>query len=89
MKVYIKKDKWNEFKENYSKYNFMPSIKKGYGYVKPLYDGNILVCVIAKTRRLTLLTGLGGESPFMEAHKDKYKELIEDDFIEYKKGRFD
>ena len=89
MKAYIKKDKWNEFKENYSKYNFMPSVKKGDGYGKLLCNGNILVCVIAKTRRLTLLTGLGGESPFMEAHKDKYKELIKDDFIEYKKGKFD
>ena len=89
MKAYIKEDKWNEFKENYAKYNFKPSIKKNYGYIKQLYDSNILICVIAKTRRLILFTGLGGEAPFMEAHKDKYKELIEDGFIEYKKGRFD
>lgn len=89
MKAYIRKDKWNEFKENYSKYNFIPSAKKGLGYVKPLYDGDILICVIARTRRVTLLTGLNGESPFMEAHKDKYQDLIDDDFIEYVKGKFD
>ena len=89
MKAYIKKDKWNEFKEQYSKYNFIPSVKQGYGYVKVLYGGDILVCVISRTRRLTLLTGLGGESPFMEAHKDKYQDLIDNDFVEYVKGRFD
>ena len=44
---------------------------------------------MARTRRVTLLTGLCGESPFMEAHKDKYQDLIDDGFIEYVKGRFD
>ena len=89
MKAYIKKDKWNEFKDNYSKYNFIPSAKDGYGFVKVLYNGNILICITARTRRIRLITGLGGESPFMEAHKDKYQDLIDDGFIEYVKGRFD
>ena len=89
MKAYIKKNKWNEFKQNYTKYSFIPSAKQGLGYVKPMFDGRILICVIARTRRLTLITELGGESPFMEAHKDKFEDLVENNFIEFVKGKFD
>lgn len=41
-----------------------------------------------RTREVKLLAGMG-TSPFMEVHKDKYQDLVDRDFIEYKKGRYD
>ena len=40
------------------------------------------------SRELKLITPMG-ESPFMEVQNQFYQDLINDDFIEYKSGKFD
>lgn len=88
MKAYIKKDKWLDFKFNHKKYGFVqPKSIRGRGYIKKV-DNNIALVVINKTRELQLITTLGC-SPFMEVQQDSFKDLYNDDYIEFKKGRFD
>lgn len=86
MKAFIKKDKWEEFKKDYVFYSFTLAPNPNY-YIKKVSDSLILM-ISRKTKELHLITPMG-ESPFMEAHKDKYKDLLKKEFIEFKKGKFD
>lgn len=86
MLAYIKKDKWEEFKKDYVFYNFSLAPNPNY-YIKKI-DDSLLLIISRRTRKLELFTQMG-TSPFMESHKDKFKDLIDNDFIEYKKSKFD
>ena len=88
MKAYIKENKWEEFKELCSKYGFGVSLKKPKQYFQKVIDENIMLLVNKKTRELLLITPMG-ESPFMEVHKDTYKDIYDMGYIEYEEGRFD
>lgn len=48
----------------------------------------VLLCVDKKTRYMVVKTPLG-EVAFMEAHKDKYQDLIDNDLVEFVNGQFD
>ena len=88
MKAYIKENKWDEFKELCSKYGFGVSLKKRKQYFQKVIDEDIMLLVNKKTRELILITPMG-ESPFMEVHKDTYKDIYDMGYIEYEEGRFD
>lgn len=88
MKAYIKKEKFDEFKNKYLDYGFTLAINPSKGWVKEIDPTGLWVVVMKRTREVKLLTLMGG-SPFMEAHKDKYQDLYDAEFIEYKKGRWD
>ena len=88
MKAYIKENKWEEFKELCSKYGFGVSLKKPKQYFQKVIDEDIMLLVNKKTRELILITPMG-ESPFMEVHKDTYKNIYDMGYIEYEEGRFD
>lgn len=88
MKAYIKENKWEEFKELCSKYGFGVSLKKPKQYFQKVIDEDIMLLINKKTRELILITPMG-ESPFMEVHKDTYKDIYDRGYIEYEEGRFD
>jgi hypothetical protein len=88
MKAYIKKERFDEFKRDYLDYGFTLAAKPEKGWVKVIDPDGLYVIVMRRTREVKLLAGMGG-SPFMEVHKDKYQDLVDKDFIEYKKGRYD
>lgn len=88
MKAYIKKEKFDEFKKDYLDYGFNLAAKPEKGWVKEIDPIGLWLVVMKRTREVKLLT-LTGESPFMEVHKDKYQKLVDNGFIEYKKGRWD
>lgn len=88
MKAYIKKERFDEFKRDYLDYGFTLAAKPEKGWVKVIDPNGLYIIVMRRTREVKLLTGIGG-SPFMEVHKDKYQDLVDKDFIEYKKGRYD
>lgn len=87
MRAYIKKSKWNMFKEHcVSRYGFTQMEKPMFLYTKRI--DKIMLLIIPITRELILTTPMG-ISPFMESHKNLYKELIMDDMVFYKEGKFD
>ena len=86
MRAFIRQDKWEEFKKDYVFYGFSLAPNPNY-YVKSIAR-NLLLVVSRRKKELRLITPLG-ETPFMEAHKEKYTDLIENNFIEFKKGKFD
>ena len=88
MKAYIKKEKFEEFKNKYLYYGFKLAVNPSKGWVKEIDPTRLWVVVMKRTGEVKLLTPMGG-SPFMEAHKDKYQELIDNDMVEFVKGRFD
>lgn len=88
MKAYIKKERFDEFKRDYLEYGFTLAAKPEKGWVKIIDPDGLYVIVMRRTREVKLLAGMG-TSPFMEVHKDKYQDLVDKDFIEYKKGRYD
>lgn len=88
MKAYIKKERFEEFKKDYVNYGFTLAVNPEKGYVKTIDSSGLWVIVMRRTREVKLLTTMGG-SPFMESHKDKYQDLFDAEFIEYKKGRYD
>lgn len=88
MKAYIKKEKFDEFKKDYLYYGFNLAAKPEKGWVKEIDPDGLYVIVMRRTREVKLLAGMG-TSLFMEVHKDKYQDLVDKDFIEYKKGRWD
>ena len=88
MKAFIKESKWEKFKELCSKYGFGVSLKKPKQYFQKVIDEDIMLLVNKKTRELLLITPMG-ESPFMEVHKDTYKDIYDMGYIEYEEGRFD
>lgn len=88
MKAYIKKERFDEFKRDYLDYGFTLAVKPEKGWVKVIDPQGLYVIVMRRTRELKLLTETGISS-FMEVHKDKYQELVDKDFIQYKNGRYD
>ena len=88
MKAYIKKERFDEFKRDYLDYGFTLAVKPEKGWVKVIDPQGLYVIVMRRTREFKLLTETG-ISPFMEVHKDKYQELVDKDFIQYKNGRYD
>lgn len=88
MKAFIKKDRFIEFQKNYLDYGFTLAVNSDKGYVKTIDEDGLWVIVMKRTREVKLITLMGG-SPFMEVHKDKYQDLFDAGFIEFKKGRYD
>ena len=88
MKAFIKKDRFAEFQKNYLDYGFILAVNPNKGYVKTIDKDGLWVIVMKRTREVKLITLMGG-SPFMEVHKDKYQDLFDAGFIEFKKGRYD
>ena len=88
MKAFIKKDRFTEFQKNYLDYGFTLAVNPDKGYVKTIDEDGLWVIVMKRTREVKLITLMGG-SPFMEVHKDKYQDLFDAGFIEFKKGRYD
>ena len=88
MKAYIKKERFEEFKNRAEEfgYKFLPDYKNN--FVKTIDVNGLWILVRGRTREIKLLT-ISGSSPFMEVHKDKYQELIDNDMVEFMKGRFD
>lgn len=87
MKAYIKENKWDEFKENCNKYKFYVYNKSKKYFVK-IIDEDAILTVNKKTRELQLQTPMG-YSPFMEVHKETYKDIYDEGFIEFEESRFD
>ena len=93
MRAFIKSDKWAQFVVYALSMGFMPDeLPTG----EPVYcrnprpdlPNNHTMLVITSDMELHLLTPLG-ESPFMEAHKNCFEDLIDKDWIEFVKGDFD
>ena len=88
MKAFIKESKWEEFKELCSKYGFGVSLKKPKQYFQKVIDEDLILTVNKRTRELQLQTPMG-YSPFMEVHKETYKDLYDEGFVEFEESRFD
>lgn len=87
MKAFIKQECWDQFKENSNKYKFYVCSKPKKYFVK-IIDEDVILTVNKRTRELQLQTPMG-YSPFMEVHKETYKDLYDEGFIEFEEGRFD
>lgn len=87
MKAFIKQEYWDQFKENCNKYKFYVYNKSRKYFVK-IIDEDTILTVNKKTRELQLQTPMG-YSPFMEVHKETYKDLYDKGFIEFEESRFD
>lgn len=87
MKAFIKQECWDQFKENSNKYKFYAYSKSKKYFVKIL-DEDLILTVNKRTRELQLQTPMG-YSPFMEVHKETYKDLYDEGFVEFEEGRFD
>lgn len=97
MRAFIKQDKWVNFLATSMHYGFssdenpktkqsiLVRIVNGPNDFKGFCD---VFLVITMDRELHIVTPLG-ESPFMETHEAHFKDLIDDDLIEYVKGEFD
>lgn len=90
MKAFIKKDKWEYFIENWLDYGYLPSIdeilKNPCVYKK--IDIGLYVIVDTITKEIHLVTPYGS-SPFMEVQTKYFQELIDNDLVEFVKGKFD
>lgn len=87
MKAFIKQEYWDQFKENCNKYKFYAYSKSKKYFVK-IIDEDVILTVNKKTRELQLQTPMG-YSPFMEVHKETYKDLYDEGFVEFEESRFD
>ena len=87
MKAFIKQEYWDQFKENCNKYKFYVYSKSKKHFVK-IIDEDAILTVNKKTRELQLQTPMG-YSPFMEVHKETYKDLYDEGFVEFEESRFD
>lgn len=85
MKAYIKKEKWNLFLEKKNEYGY---IEENKDFFAKRLDSHLLVCVHKRKREIIVVTFMG-IAAFVDAHKEKYQELINNDMVEYKKGKFD
>lgn len=94
MRAFIKFNRWIEFIETYGEYGFyndtLPKNNLSV-YVRPA-DANDpltpIVLMITMDREIHLATPMG-ESPFMESHEDVFRDLLNEDLVEYVKGEFD
>lgn len=95
MRALIKTSKWVNFIYEHMAYGFMtdtnPKTKETM-YVRNVgrddNDPIPVYLIITMDRELHLVTPMG-ESPFMESQQAHYKDLLDDDMIEYVKGAFD
>lgn len=87
MKAFIKQECWDQFKENSNKYKFYVYSKSKKYFVKTI-DEDLILTVNKRTRELQLQTPMG-YSPFMEVHKETYKDLYDEGFVEFEESRFD
>lgn len=93
MRAFIKEDKWVNFVATAIGRGFFPdTLPNGERMYVRNPDGSdsigFTMLLITMDRELHLATPVG-ESPFMEAHKETFSDLIADDFIEYVEGDFD
>ena len=93
MRAFVKEDKWVQFIATAIGRGFFPDKTPGGNsiYVRnPLPEDpkNHVLLIITDDRELHLVTPFG-ETPFMEAHKDAYGDLLNDDFIVFERGEFD
>ena len=59
-------------------------------YVRPIVRERVVLHLVANTRRRSLEVRTPfGVAAFMEAHKEKFSDLIEADVVEFVKGKFD
>lgn len=100
MRAFIKKGSWLNFVSTYPSYGFLSTkipegshAYKKYGaisYSRP-YDNEpdcMVYLVVTLDRELHVITPMG-ESPFMESHEKAFKDMLDADMIEYKKGKYD
>lgn len=87
MKAFIKENKWEEFNESINDYGFSLGYKPKTYYMRKVED-DIMLTVHRKTRELQLITPMG-VSPFMEVHTNMYKDLVDNDLIEFIAHKFD
>lgn len=100
MRAFIKEGVWLNFLSTYPSYGFLSTkVPKGtkvyekYGavsYSRP-YDTDpdcMVYLVVTLDRELHVITPMG-ESPFMESHEKAFKDMLDADMIEYKKGKYD
>lgn len=85
MKAYIKKEKWDEFKKNRIKYGFLEENKSVYG---KRIDKYIILVVNKRTKELKLFTMMGSAA-FIDAHKESYQDLLDNNFIRFEKTMLD
>lgn len=97
MRAYIKKDKRKIFRSQAKRLGFGTGVFTSKAATNVDIEGpnyyyrkitDHLLLVIDKQYRLRLITPMG-ESPFMELHKDKFKDLLDLELVEYRKGEFD
>lgn len=100
MRAFIKEEAWCNFITTYTGYGFLSTkipegsdVYKKYGamsYSRP-YDNEpdcMVYLVVTLDRELHVITPMG-ESPFLEAHEHAFKDLVDDNMVEYKKGKYD
>lgn len=100
MRAFIKEGCWLNFLSTYPSYGFLSTkipegshAYKKYGalsYSRP-YDNEpdcMVYLVVTLDRELHVITPMG-ESPFMESHEKAFKDMLDADMIEYKKGKYD
>lgn len=90
MRAFIKKDRWEYFIEHWLDYGYLPSIDgtlKNPSVYKKI-DVGLYVIVDTITKEIHLVTP-HGSSPFMEVHAKCFQELIDNDLVEFVKGKFD
>lgn len=100
MRAFIKEGSWLNFVTAYPSYGFLSTkipkdteLYKRYGvisYSRP-YDNEpdcMVYLVVTMDRELHVITPMG-ESPFMESHEEAFKDLVDANMIEYKKGKYD
>lgn len=100
MRAIINRNKWVEFMNTYQVYGFtMDILPKEYRGSKTIYvrpvdtDGSpspmiMTYLIVSMDGELHLVTPMG-ESPFMESHKDKFEDLIDNGLIDFVKGEYD
>lgn len=100
MRAFIKEGSWLNFVTAYPSYGFLSTkipkdteLYKRYGvisYSRP-YDNDpdcMVYLVVTMDKELHVITPMG-ESPFMESHEEAFKDLVDANMIEYKKGKYD
>lgn len=97
VRAFVKKDKWVNFLATSMHYgfssdenpktneSFLARVVHGPNKLADIFD---VFLIITMDRELHIVTPFG-ESPFMETHEAHFKDLIDDDLIEYVKGEFD
>lgn len=89
MRAFIKKDKWEEFIEKWLDYGYLPSFDLlRHPSVYKKIDNLLYLFVDTVTKEIHLVTPLGS-SPFMEVQTKYFQELLDDDLVEFVKGKFD